>query len=92
MARKETRCLFQLAARLFLYVSSYRQDITYHGLCYTSHGVLVGTRSNSMVPPWGSMYLLKQLHIGIKYLYIVALHSYRKTTTSDKIYIILLIQ
>ena len=28
-----------------------RQDSTYHGLCYTSHGALAGTRNSSMGPP-----------------------------------------
>ena len=31
-----------LAASFFLYASSHRQDSTYHGLCYTSHGALAG--------------------------------------------------
>ena len=39
---------FQLTARVLLYAPSDRQDITYHGLCYTSHGALVGTRNSSM--------------------------------------------
>ena len=37
------RLLFWLAARVLLYASSHRQDNTYHGLCYTSHGALSGT-------------------------------------------------
>ena len=32
----------------FFYAPSYRQDSTYHGLCYTSHGALAGTRNSSM--------------------------------------------
>ena len=43
---------FRLAARVLLYASSHRQDNTYHGLCYTSHGALVGMRNSSMGPPW----------------------------------------
>ena len=44
-AREETRCrhigyCFRLAARVLLYASSYRQDNTYHGLCYTNRGTL----------------------------------------------------
>ena len=27
---------------------SHRQDNTYHGLCYTSHGALAGTRNSSI--------------------------------------------
>ena len=52
--RGETRCShymgysFRLAARVLLYVSSYRQGNTYHGLCYTRHGALAGTRNSSM--------------------------------------------
>ena len=45
--REETRCRhmgysFRLAAKVLLYASSHRQDNTYHGLCYTSRGVLAG--------------------------------------------------
>ena len=55
-AMEETRCRhmgysFRLAARVLLYASSYRQDKTYHGLCYTSRGSLAGTRTSSMGPP-----------------------------------------
>ena len=36
-----------------------RQDSTYHGLCYTSHGALAGTRNSSQGPPfWMSTELL----------------------------------
>ena len=42
---------FRLAARVLLYASSHRQDNTYHGLCYTSHGALAGTRNSSMGSP-----------------------------------------
>ena len=56
IVREETRCChidypFRLAARFFLYAPSHRQDSTYHGLCYTSHGALAGTRNSSMGPP-----------------------------------------
>ena len=40
-----------LAARVLLYTSSHRQDNTYHSLCYTSCGALVGMRNSSMGPP-----------------------------------------
>ena len=55
IVRKETRCChigysFRLAARVLLYAPSHRQDNTYHGLCYTSHGALAGTRNSSMGP------------------------------------------
>ena len=45
IARKETRCRhigysFRLTARVLLYAQSHRQDITYHGLCYTSRGAI----------------------------------------------------
>ena len=36
-------CSFRLAARVLLYAPSHRQDSTYHGICYTSHGALAGT-------------------------------------------------
>ena len=40
IVRKETSCRhigysFRLTARVLLYAPSHRQDITYHGLCYT---------------------------------------------------------
>ena len=57
IARDEIYCphtcyYFRLAARVILYASSQRQDNTYHGLCYTSRGVLDWTRNSSMGPPW----------------------------------------
>ena len=56
IVRKETRCRhigysYRLAARVLLYAPSHRQDIPYHGLCYTSRGALAGTRNSSMGPP-----------------------------------------
>ena len=53
IVRKETRCRhigysYRLTARVLLYAPSHRQDNTYHGLCYTSHGALAGTRNSSM--------------------------------------------
>ena len=42
---------FRLAARVLLYAPSHRQGSTYHSLCYTSRGALVGTRNSSMGPP-----------------------------------------
>ena len=55
IVRKETRChhigySYRLTARVLLYAPSHRQDNTYHGLCYTSHGALAGTRNSSMGP------------------------------------------
>ena len=55
IVRKETRCRhigysYRLAARDLLYAPSHRQDNTYHGLYYTSHGALAGTRNSSMGP------------------------------------------
>ena len=32
--------------RVILYAPSHRQDITYHGLCYTSYGALAGMRNS----------------------------------------------
>ena len=56
IVRKETRCRhigysYRLTAMVILYAPSHRQDNTYHGLCYASHGALAGTRNNSMGPP-----------------------------------------
>ena len=56
IVRKETHCRhigysYRLTARVLLYAPSHRQDNTYHGLCYTSHGALAGTRNSSMGPP-----------------------------------------
>ena len=42
---------FRLAEMVLLYTSSHRQDNTYHGLCYTSHGTLTGMRNSLMGPP-----------------------------------------
>ena len=39
------REMYRLAARVLLYVSSQRQDNTYHGLCYSNRGALAGTRN-----------------------------------------------
>ena len=51
-SERETCChhmgySFRLGARVLLYASSHRQDNTYHSLCYTSCGALVGTRNGS---------------------------------------------
>ena len=56
IVRKETRCRhigysFRLTAMVLSYALSHRQDSTYHGLCYTSHGALAGTRNSSMGSP-----------------------------------------
>ena len=51
--RKPMDYSFRLAARVIVCTPSHRQDSTYHGLCYTSRGVLAGTRNNSMGPPCG---------------------------------------
>ena len=56
---KEGNVLFNDALNTFylrsfmvlLYASSHRHNNTYHGLCYTSHGALAGTRNRSMGPP-----------------------------------------
>ena len=58
IVRKETHCRhigysYRLIARVLLYAPSHRQDNTYHDLCYTSRGALVGTRNSSMGPPHG---------------------------------------
>ena len=50
IVRKEICCRhigysFWLAARVLLYAPPHRQDSTCHGLCYTSHGALAGTRN-----------------------------------------------
>ena len=47
IVRKETRC--RHIGYSYRLTASHRQDNTYHGLCYTSHGALVGTRNSSMV-------------------------------------------
>ena len=44
---------FQLVARDLLYAPSYKQDSTYHDICYTICGALAGTRNSSVVPPGG---------------------------------------
>ena len=62
-----------LAVRVVLYAWSYRQDSTYHKLCYTSHGALAETRNSSWVhyeesiqqpiAPWADA--LPQSHISL---------------------------
>ena len=52
IVRKETCCRhigysYRLTASVLLYSPSHRQDNTYHSLCYTSRGVLAGTRNSS---------------------------------------------
>ena len=56
IAREETRSRqmgysFRLAALGSFICTTQRQDRTYHGVCYTSHGTLTGTRNSSMDPP-----------------------------------------
>ena len=41
----------RLPPRVLLHAPSYRQDSTYHGLCYTRRGALAGTRNSLMRPP-----------------------------------------
>ena len=53
IVKEETRCRhmgysFRLTARVLLYAPSHRQDSTYHGLRYTSHGALAGMRNSTM--------------------------------------------
>ena len=40
--------LFPISSKGVILYASYN---TYHGLCYTSHGALAGTRNSSMGPP-----------------------------------------
>ena len=56
IVRKETRCRhigysYRLTAKVLLYAPIHKQDNTYHGLCYTSHGALAETRNSSMGSP-----------------------------------------
>ena len=64
---------FRLTARFFLYAPAHRQDSTYHGLCYTNRGALVGTRNSSVgsphegsirrpITPWANA-LTTELHL-----------------------------
>ena len=45
------RLLLSIKARVILYAPSHRQDNTYHSLCYTSRGALVGTRNRITLKP-----------------------------------------
>ena len=83
IVRKETCCRhigysFQLTARVLLYAPSHRQDSTYHGLCYTSHGTLAGMRNSSVgsphegsirwpIAPWANT-LTTELHLAPWYV------------------------
>ena len=60
VAREETRCRYMgyyllLAAGVLLYASSHRQYSTYHGLCYTSRGVLAERKIAQWVHHEGSI-------------------------------------
>ena len=54
---KETSCQYYmdhslwLAARVLLYTLSYRQDSSFHSLCYTIHKALAGSRNSSISTP-----------------------------------------
>ena len=84
IVRKETRCrhigyCYRLTANVLLYAPSHRQDNTYHGLCYTSHGALAGTR-NVLKASWKltilvSTGLLVGIHKRIK-KFVVGLQGY----------------
>ena len=50
-SKSATEYSFRLAARVLLYAPSYRQDSTYHSLCYSSRGALAGMRNSAMGPP-----------------------------------------
>ena len=67
--------LVPITARVLLYAPSHRQDRTYHGLCYTSHGAVAGTRNSSMglphegsirrpITPWANA-LTTELHLAL---------------------------
>ena len=47
--RTNTLNTFYLWIWVLIYAPSHRHDITYHGLCYTSHGTLAGTRNSSRI-------------------------------------------
>ena len=96
IVRKETCCnhrgySFQLTARVLLYAPSHRQDSTYHGLCYTSHGALAGTRNSSLGPPhegsirwpitpW-AIALTTELHLASCYVpFLIVLYKWCKKT------------
>ena len=67
----------RLAARVLLYASSHRQDITYHSLCYASRGALAGTRTEE-----GSFYLtMNSTHLRLYVIrYMIKDHSAREET------------
>ena len=69
--------LFPISSKgSFIYASSYRQDNTYQGLCYTSCRALAGMRNSSMglphegsirrpIAPWANA-LTTELHLAPK--------------------------
>ena len=63
--RKEIRChhrlLFLINSKGSFICTIHRQDCTYHGLCYTSRGVLAGTRHKSKLLLYSSG--VKPLHV-----------------------------
>ena len=60
--REETHCRhmgysFLLAARVLLCALSHKQDNTYHGLCYASHGSSSSSSSSSKCSFYSNMNL-----------------------------------
>ena len=57
-SEKPTAATTRITARNPLYAPPYRQDNTYHGLCYNRCGALVGTRYISMCIKLGVVMLM----------------------------------
>ena len=78
--REKTCCchmgyVFRLTARVLLYAPYHRQDSTYHGLCYTSCGVLSGTRNCYLKGRLGNVCLMTHSTHFILQIYCVRLFS-----------------
>ena len=64
---------FRLATRVLLYASSHREDITYHGLCYTSRRAVAGMRNSRLLEHNNTLLLnlvLSEVMIDVKYYQI----------------------
>ena len=70
---------------------SHRQDSSYHGLCYTSRGALVGRRNNSngstmsrSIAPWARVLLYAPSHRQDSTYHGVCLHQSWSTGWNEK--------
>ena len=56
---------FRLTVWVLLHAPSHRQDSTYHSLCYTSYGILAGTRNSSTGNLYNDKFSAVQCNVNI---------------------------